>query len=301
MLNRRGVVGALLALMLVVAACGDDEAGTTEAPDTTVATTTTTTTVATTFDVVGAVAEYTTTIPEGWMNVGDVTAFKDAMSAGAYVIDVRQIDEYDEGHIEGAVNIPLRELTASLDKIPTDRQVFVYCASGYRAGLATSSLRMLGYDNVLGFGPSFKGWTAAGEPVSTDPVEGETFEVPDIPEELFLAVDEFVSTIPEGWLTAGDVEAVKTATEAGAFLLDVRTPGEYEEGFIPGATLVTLREIPNQMDAIPDDVAVIAYCKSGWRAALSIPVLHVLGFDTAKAFTGSYKAWTEAGEPVATP
>ena len=54
------------------------------------------------------------------------------------------------------------------------------------------------------------------------------------------------------------------------------------------------------MDEIPKDVQVIQHCKSGFRAALAIPVLHVLGFDNVKAFTGSYLAWVEAGEPVVT-
>lgn len=313
MTRRSGALGLILVLALVIGACGDDDTGsettttaaatTTVAPSTTQAATTTeapTTTVAT-FDLVEAVARYTTAIPEGWMAVGDVTAVKDAISAGAYLIDVREVSEYEAGHIEGAVNIPLRTLTANLDLIPTDRQVFVYCKSGYRAGLATSALRILGYDNVLDFTASWNGWTGAGEPVSMDPVTGETFTAPDIEPELFAAVDEFVSTIPEGWLTAGDVEAVKAAIEAGAVLLDVRTPEEYAEGYLPGAINVTLREIPNLMAHIPTDSQVIVYCKSGYRASLAIPILHVLGFDTAKAFTGSYLAWTAAGEPVETP
>jgi 3-mercaptopyruvate sulfurtransferase SseA len=45
---------------------------------------------------------------------------------------------------------------------------------------------------------------------------------------------------------------------------------------------------------------VIVYCESGWRAALSMPALHVLGFDNVRGFTGSHQAWTEAGEPVTT-
>ena len=301
MLRRKAVIGLLLALALVAAACGDDDATSDDATTapTTEAAVTTAAAVEVEFDLTGAVAEYTNNIPEGWMSVGDVTAFKDAITAGAFLIDVREIGEYEEGHIADAISIPLRTLTQNLDMIPTDRQVIVYCKSGYRAALGASSLRLLGYDNVLVFSASWLGWTDAGEPVSMDPVAGETFTVPDIAPELFEAVDGFVSTIPEGWLTAGDVEAVKTAVEAGAFLLDIRTPGEYAEGYIPGAVLVTLREIPDFMDAIPMDQQVISYCKSGYRCALSVPVLHVLGFDTAKCFTGSWNAWVEAGEPIA--
>jgi rhodanese-related sulfurtransferase len=304
MLRRNSVFALVLVLALVAGACGDDDAVDTDAPLATDAPTateapaTTVGTVEVAFDLVAAVADYTNNIPEGWMAVGDVTAIKDAVTAGAFLIDVREVGEYTEGHIADAISIPLRTLTANLDLIPTDRQVFVYCKSGYRAALAVSSLRLLGYDNVLAFSSSYNGWTGAGEPVTTDEVVAETFEVPEIAPEMFEVVDTFVSTIPEGWLTAGDVEAVKSAIDAGAFMLDVRTPGEFEEGRIPGADLVTLREIPDLMGAIPMDQQVIAYCKSGYRCALAIPVLHVLGFDTSKCFSGSWLAWTEAGEPV---
>lgn len=323
MLRRISVIGLLLAFGLIAAACGGDSESsdttettvppletTTEAPTTTAApeeTTTaapeetTTTEAVDEFDLLAAVYEYESTIPEGWMNVGDVVAFKDAVAASdALVIDVRQPEEYAEGHIPGSVNIPLRELGVNVDKIPTDRQVFVYCKSGYRAGLAVSSLRMMGYDNALSFSGSWLAWTEAGEEVSTDVAEAEVVGAPDFHPDLVAAVSGWLSTIPEGWLTAGDVEAVKTAHEAGAFLLDIRTPGEYAEGYILDATNIELRTITENIDKVPSDTAVIVYCKSGFRASLAMPVLGVLGFDNAKAFTGSYKAWVEAGEEVTT-
>jgi len=55
------------------------------------------------------------------------------------VLDVRQVSEYDDRHIEGAVNIPLHELLGRLDEVPAD-QVWVHCASGYRATIAASVL-----------------------------------------------------------------------------------------------------------------------------------------------------------------
>ncbi len=227
--------------------------------------------------------------------------FKAAIAAGAFVLDVRTAGEYAEGHVEGAVNIPLRSLAQNLDMIPTDRQVVIYCKSGLRVGYATASLGMLGYDNIMAFPPSWNAWVAAGEPVSMDPPATEKFDVPDIAPEMLEAVDGFLSTIPEGWLTAGDVDAVKAAMDVGSVMLDVRTSGEYAEGFIPGAISVTLREIPDLMDTIPTDKPLISYCKSGWRTAMSIPVLHVLGLDTTKVFTGSWLAWTDAGEEIEMP
>ncbi len=319
MLRRMSLVGLVLAFGMIAAACGGDDstdttegtvpplettaapAETTEAPaaETTAAPETTTTVAA--FDLVAAIGEYESTIPEGWMNVGAVVDFKDAVAASnALVIDVREPAEYEEGHIPGAVNISLRELAANVDKIPADSPVFVYCQSGYRAGLAVSSLRMIGYDNVSSFSGSYAAWTEAGEEVSTDAVEAVVVGDPGLAPELVAAGDAYLANIPEGWLTAGDVEAVKAAIEAGAFVLDVRTPAEYAEGHIDGATNIQLRELTANMDKIPTDVQVIVHCQSGFRAALSMPVLGALGFDNAKAFTGSYAAWVDAGEPVVT-
>jgi hydroxyacylglutathione hydrolase len=53
------------------------------------------------------------------------------------VLDVRQQHEFDDGHVEGAVNIPLHELLGRLDEVP-DGQVWVHCGSGYRASIAAS-------------------------------------------------------------------------------------------------------------------------------------------------------------------
>jgi rhodanese-related sulfurtransferase len=319
MLRRMSLAALVLVLALIAASCGggDETSGTTEGTvppletTTTAAVAETTTTAAAqetttteavmAFDLVAAVGEYESTIPEGWMAVGDTEAFKDAVAnSGALVIDVRQPEEYDAGHIPGAVNIPLRELAANVDKIPTDTQVFVYCASGFRAGLSISSLRMMGYDNALAYSGSYKAWTEAGEEISTEAAEAPVVGDPGFAPELVAAVNDCLSNIPDGYGTAGDVEAVKAAIEAGAFVLDVRTPDEYAEGHIEGAVNIPLRTITANMDQIPTDVTVIVHCKSGFRAALAMPVLGVLGFDNAKAFTGSYAAWVEAGEPVVT-
>lgn len=299
--RHRILVAMLAVLALLVVACGDSDTTDTTAPEATpieipggeepVA--------VATFDLEASVADYLATIPEGYMAVGDLTAFKDAVDmGGAMLIDVREVDEYAAGHLPGAVNIPLRTLGANLDKIPTDRQVFIYCQSGYRAALATSAMHMLGYDNVVSFPPSYKGWTEAGEPVSTDAVAVETLGAPDIDPALEEAVNAFLVSIPEGYISAGDVAKVKEAMGAGAFLLDVRSDGEWTEGRIPGATHIELRSLGASLDGIPTDRTVIAYCKSGHRAALAAAALQVLGYDNVKAFPSSWNGWVAAGETI---
>ncbi len=81
-----------------------------------------------------------------WRSYRRVT-FADLPSAAA-VLDVRQNGEHDEHHLRGAVHIPLHELLDRLDEVP-DSELFVHCASGYRASIAASLLDRAGYDVVL--------------------------------------------------------------------------------------------------------------------------------------------------------
>ncbi len=66
---------------------------------------------------------------------------------GDVVLDVRRTDEYDAGHLAGAVNIPLHELLLRMNEVP-DGTVWVHCATGYRSGVAASLLQRAGRDVV---------------------------------------------------------------------------------------------------------------------------------------------------------
>lgn len=61
-----------------------------------------------------------------------------------YVLDVRQRTEWEAGHVASSLNIPLHELMARMSEVPTDREVWVHCASGYRASIAASLLDRAG-------------------------------------------------------------------------------------------------------------------------------------------------------------
>lgn len=295
---RASLIGLLLVIAMISAACGDSDAG--DTTTTTVADTTTTTVAP--FDLSAAVNEYLSTIPEGFLAIGDVDVFKDGVEAsGALVIDVRETGEYEEGHIPGAVSIPIRTLGENLDKVPTDRQVYVYCKSGFRAAQALSSLGMLGYDNVLSYKPGWNGWTEAAQEVSLEAVEAEVVGAPDIEPELVAAVNGFLSTIPEGFLSAGAPDAVQEAKDAGALLLDVRTADEYAKGNIEGSLNIDLRELVPGIDGVSTSSNVITYCGSGHRSAMAVAALHVLGADNVKGYGGSYTSLVDAGLPVLTP
>ena len=70
------------------------------------------------------------------------------------LLDVREQEEFDEGHIPGAILIPYTEIEAKAGEVLTDKDelILVYCRSGRRSKIASESLAKLGYTNVKEFG-----------------------------------------------------------------------------------------------------------------------------------------------------
>ncbi len=79
------------------------------------------------------------TLPERCTVIDGSTA-SELVANGALLVDVRTPAEYAEGHVSGAVNIPLDELPDRLDELPTTGPIVVYCRSGNRSAQATSIL-----------------------------------------------------------------------------------------------------------------------------------------------------------------
>ncbi|MEU4448752.1 MBL fold metallo-hydrolase [Actinosynnema sp. NPDC050801] len=81
------------------------------------------------------------------------------------VLDVRRPDEHHEGHVTDSTNIPLHDLIRRLDEVPPG-EVWVHCASGYRAGIAASLLHRAGRD-VVHLDDEWAGAATAGVPITT--------------------------------------------------------------------------------------------------------------------------------------
>ena len=83
------------------------------------------------------------------------------------------------------------------------------------------------------------------------------------------------------------------------FLLDVREQWEYDEGHIPGVTLLPMGEVPARLDEIPTDIEVIVTCRSGNRSGQVTDYLRQNGFDNVHNMQGGIVAWDDAGYEVA--
>lgn len=82
-----------------------------------------------------------------------------------FLLDVRTPEEFAEGHVPGARNIPVAEIEARAAEVPKDRPVVVYCRSGARVKRANAILRERGYANLVEMEGSMLAWDAAGLPV----------------------------------------------------------------------------------------------------------------------------------------
>jgi len=75
-------------------------------------------------------------------------------ASDAIWIDVRSVDEYQSGHVSQAVHIPYTEIATRIEEVASDKdaEIFVYCRSGRRSGIARETLMDLGYTNVVNLG-----------------------------------------------------------------------------------------------------------------------------------------------------
>jgi rhodanese-related sulfurtransferase len=95
------------------------------------------------------------------------------VASGAELIDVRRPYEYEGGHLVGARNVEMNELSAAADSISRDRPVLFSCRTGDRSGMAAQAFREAGYDayNLAG---GVVEWIAAGQPI--EPEGGEVVQ-----------------------------------------------------------------------------------------------------------------------------
>ena len=111
--------------------------------------------------------EYFNKIATDGSNIMPVEDIKALVDAGdALVVDVRKADDYNNGHVEGAINIPYGQgMQEKFGDIPKDKKIIVACYTGQTAGQATTVLRALGYDAVSMQGGMRNGWEAKDLPV----------------------------------------------------------------------------------------------------------------------------------------
>ena len=96
----------------------------------------------------------------------DVAEARDLIGekGGLVILDVRTVSEYDSGHLEGAINIPVEALSGRLSELNPNDELLVYCRTGNRSTTAVGILRENGYDRIYHMDAGIVAWENAGFP-----------------------------------------------------------------------------------------------------------------------------------------
>lgn len=223
-----------------------------------------------------------------------------------FVIDVREPSELEEnGHIPGAVNIPVKTLADNPALLPADLDtpIVVYCKSGTRSAYAWNILQMLGYTNVRNMNAGMDGWLGAQLGAEEGLAPAEEISTAIIADEaLYTAVKNFANNPPEKWATITNVEVNEKLINGEEFvLLDVRRPDEFAAGYIDPAISIPLEEIANRMGELDPNAAIVVYCKSGGRSLIATIALLMNGFTNVQNMAGGTNGWEAAELPLVTP
>lgn len=99
----------------------------------------------------------------------DCEAVKQRLDAGEafHLIDVRDRDEWENGHLPSAVHVSKGVIERDIGKVAPDEnaEIVLYCGGGYRSALAADNLQKMGYKHVTSMDGGFKSWKDAGHPV----------------------------------------------------------------------------------------------------------------------------------------
>jgi hydroxyacylglutathione hydrolase len=107
-------------------------------------------------------------MPQAMLRTTSVVAEKDVeglerRSQDAVVLDVREPEEYAQGHVPGAINLPQAELASRLEELPHDRTLLTMCRSGSRSLRAAQFLEQAGFDRVASVKGGTEAWRAVGK------------------------------------------------------------------------------------------------------------------------------------------
>jgi len=107
---------------------------------------------------------------ESWMQIGAEDAAGYIFEVEPVLVDVRTVGEFDDGHLEGAVNFPVQTIDEYVGSMPSDLDtpILIYCAAGTRGFWALAYVTSLGYTNVKNLRGGYRAWVELGYPTTVE-------------------------------------------------------------------------------------------------------------------------------------
>ena len=207
-----------------------------------------------------------------------------------FILSVRKAEDYESGHIAGAVNIGLADLfkEENLVRLPEDKekQIVVVCYTGHTASQATALLNLNGY-NAITLMWGMCSWTTdvninAGKCFNKETAGHDySYETgsydEDLREIIYGSVDASVKLASDLYEELNDND-----TTDDPFILSIRSASDYELGHIPGAVNyegITSLFTRENLSKLPFDNEIIVVCYTGHTASQATALLNALGYD----------------------
>jgi glyoxylase-like metal-dependent hydrolase (beta-lactamase superfamily II)/rhodanese-related sulfurtransferase len=196
---------------------------------------------------------------------------EEAISAGAIVIDARTNEQFDEAHIPGALSVSAYDTgfgTKVAEVVPADSRLVVVAASD---GYELEAARLLASVGLAAESYLHGGMTA--------------WRLEERPVESIEMID------PRG------LESRMDAGE-GLTVLDVRGPGEWADGHIPGSLHIPYQELAERIGELPSDQQLATICSGGKRSGLAASILQRAGRRAIHVAYGGVKSWGSGDRPL---
>jgi hydroxyacylglutathione hydrolase len=190
----------------------------------------------------------------------------DLVKKGAQVLDVRDPSEFASGHLAGSVNIGLGGQYATWAGTLLDRErPIVVIATPGREAEAALRLGRIGFDNVAGY------------------LEDGMRALRDR-DDLLAATPQTSPATVNQWLGTPDAP----------YLLDVRTPGEWQQHHIEGSVNIPLSRLAARLTEIPRNRPIVLFCAGGYRSSIASSLLQREGVRSLAEMTGGISAWMKS-------
>ncbi|GGC73364.1 MBL fold metallo-hydrolase [Hoyosella rhizosphaerae] len=189
------------------------------------------------------------------------------LDSGGVVLDARSPDDFAESHIRGSINVGFdgrfAETGGMVAGLHDDIVVVTYPGEEQDAAMR---LARIGYDAVVGF--------------------------VNVRSEFPAMLADRVAPAPR--FTVRELEENLDRVT----LVDIRNPGEREDGFIKGSVHIPLAQLDERISELPAGKPIVVHCAGGWRSSVAASLLRARGLNEVSDLVGGYNEWVDSHVPV---
>jgi rhodanese-related sulfurtransferase len=236
------------------------------------------------------------------------------------VLDVRTKEEFDAGHLDSALLIPVEELETRYVELAINIPAIVYCRSGKRSATAAALLVSKGFSKVYDMTGGINAWTEKGYPVivenagsgasevsvaasnqsgSKENNQGSAQGTENISSAGNTPAGETSAAVEVNYVSAGELKTKVTKGEE-IIILDVRSEDSFLVKHIQNAISIPYTDLQGRTGELDGSKEIIIYCSNNdcGLSANAVTLLAKSGFKNVIVLEGGIESWQYNGYPV---